>query len=168
MQRSAAASAPLWRSRSPHQKTDVCFHPQATVRSGPQQTFDTAALRRADTPNYRFDNRKLSRQSGHGRSVRPFGTHSADQPLDGMRILRFITLLAVLAAGLASCATLPVQEACRVQAAAQGATLTGAASVEPVPESDQVLYQWVGSGVDCLTKRGHVQSVTFYPVTHPE
>lgn len=57
--------------------------------------------------------------------------------------------------------------ACRAQAAAQSVTLTGEAAIEPLPESEQVLYQWFGSGVDCMTKRGHVQSVTVPPVTLP-
>ena len=73
-----------------------------------------------------------------------------------------------VAAGLASCTTLSVREACRVEAAAQGVALTGDPAIEPLPESDQVLYLWFPSGVDCLTKRGHVQSVTVYPVALPE
>jgi hypothetical protein len=76
--------------------------------------------------------------------------------------------LAVFGLGLAGCTTLPVEDACRAEAAAQGVKLNGDPAIEPLPEPDQVLYQWFGSGVDCMTKRGHVQSVTVSPITLPE
>jgi len=90
--------------------------------------------------------------------------------LIAMRCFPLIILppLAAAALGLASCTTLSVEEACRAEAAAQGITLDGNPAVEALPQSDQVLYQWFGSGVDCMTKRGHVQGVTAFPVTLPD
>ena len=82
-----------------------------------------------------------------------------------MRTDRLALSAIAAAAGLTGCTTIPVEDACRVEASAQGVTLTGDPAVEPLPASDQVLYQWFGSGVDCMTKRGHVQSVTVSPVT---
>ena len=90
--------------------------------------------------------------------------------LIAMRCFHLIILLPVAASvlGLSGCTTLPVEDACRAEAAAQGIRLDGNPAVEALPRSDQVLYQWFGSGVDCVTKRGHVQGVTVFPVTLPK
>lgn len=78
MQRSAAVSAPLWRSRSPHQRTDVCFTQKRPSAFDPLRTSSTfvegvsiedAEMRQAERQDRRSKANDWSNKHGqHGNS----------------------------------------------------------------------------------------------------
>ena len=76
-------------------------------------------------------------------------------------------LAILLFASVAACQTVSTEQACRSRAAAEGARLDGPAMVQPIPNTEQILYEWEANedgrpGATCTTQRGHVQDLKVF------